>query len=86
VSKNRCATNTPKSAPRQENSQSPIGASEAARRLGVSRRTLERLIAMGKIPAFRVTGNAKSAYRIRPEAIEEFIREGERAIQKEVEG
>jgi len=41
---------------------------------------------MGKIPAFRVTGNAKSAYRIRPEAIEEFIREGERAIQKEVEG
>lgn len=43
---------------------------ECAKRIGISRRTLSRLVAAGKIPVIR----ANSRILFRPEAIEQWLR------------
>ena len=47
-----------------------VSAKEAARRLAVSRRTIDRLVAAGALPRVKV---ASRSVRFRPEDIEQFI-------------
>jgi excisionase family DNA binding protein len=80
------ASNTPKKRSSQAQLGDPlISVAEAGRRLGLHRNTILRLIAQGRIPALRLTGTTKSHFRIRPEAVEAFVREGEEAIRRETE-
>jgi excisionase family DNA binding protein len=46
--------------------------------LGLGRSIIYRLMASGELPSVRVTrGPRKSAWRVRPEALEKFIHERE---------
>jgi len=47
-----------------------ITAAEAARRLGISKRTVNRMVADGRMPAIRITA---ATYRIRPDVIDNLM-------------
>lgn len=54
-----------------------VGSAEAARRLGICRRTLDRLVASGRLKPVRIGGRERASVRFAVAELEAFAR-GER--------
>ena len=60
----------------------PLSTTEAARALGISVKTLRKLIKSGDLKAFRP---GKRSFKIMPDAIEDYKRRKERELRRELD-